>query len=387
MRELLFHKIWNADCLNYKQLESTCGSKINILDGGKYNTGDGPDFSNACITIDGLKLHGSIELHINCQDWYQHKHHTDARYNRVILHVVLTNETVTPVRRSDGSTVPTISLHHKIPKNFAALLRELGHQESLSCNGILKSISPDVFHNQLNLASELYFQHKVKEILKYYDSSLPPSEAWKKMLFIAWSDGLGIPKNRENMAELAQYGWEKISQAPIGQMYNQLLDYAGLGKNITAFNTMKKSHWDYSGSRPGNRPEIRVQHLTMFLHHLRNTPFGSILLTNPQELFNSISSPRFAGAQRSRTLRLTVVLPSIYLLGQLFHRNQLQEFAVSTWLNSTMHIPESILKPYLSAGISRSLIQNNPGIVFQSRHFCKEKQCSECFVFKNALGG
>jgi hypothetical protein len=376
-----------ADCLNYKQLESSCGLKIQILDGGKHNTGDGADFSNASITIDGLKLFGSIELHVNCQDWYSHHHETDPKYNRVILHVVLSNQNVTPVKRQDGTSIPTVCLYQSIPKNFASLIRELGYQESIACSGVIKSISPEVFTHQLNTASELYFQHKVKEQLVYFDTGLPPSEAWLKMFVLAWADGLGIPKNRANMVELALFALDQPPTASVEQLNQNLLEYAGLVGKAKNSGTMQRSHWDYSGSRPGNRPELRIKHLSVFIYNLKNTSFRSILLANPEELLKNFSRSCFGGKQRSNILKLTVILPSLYLLGQLFHRKQLQAFATSTWLNSTMPVPESILKPYLQAGVNRNLIENNPGIVYQSRQFCKKKQCEECFVFKNALGG
>lgn len=366
---------------------STCGSEIRIIDGGEYNTGDGPDFSKGCITIDGLKLYGSIELHINCQDWYLHHHETDPRYNRVVLHVVLTEENVQPVRRQDGTYIPTISLYQKIPKNFASLIRELSHHDSIACSGIIKSISPDVLKNQLKIASELYFQKKIENLLNFYDTSLPSSEAWLKMFLVAWSDGLGVPMNRENMVEVAQYAWEQSGVISPVLLTQKLIAYAGLSEHAVNSGKMKKSHWDYSGSRPGNRPELRIRQLAEFICHIKSMPFGSILLANPEELQKRFGNVRFAGKQRSQILKLTVILPAIYLLGQLFHRKPLLEFASSNWLRSTIPVPESILKPYLVAGVNRTLIENNPGIIYQSRHFCKVKYCEECFVFKNALGG
>lgn len=366
---------------------STCGSEIRIIDGGEYNTGDGPDFSKGCITIDGLKIYGSIELHINCQDWYLHHHETDHRYNRVVLHVVLAEENAQPVRRQDGTYIPTISLYQKIPKNFASLIRELSHQDSIACSGIIKSISPDVLKNQLKIASELYFQKKVDDLLTYYDTSLPSSEAWLKMFTVAWSDGLGVPMNRENMVEVAQYAWGYSGEISTGLLTQKLFAYAGLSEHAENSEKMKKFHWDYSGSRPGNRPELRIKQLAAFICHIKSITFGSILLEDPEVFMKQFGNVRFAGKQRSQILKLTVILPAIYLLGKLFHRKSLLQFATSTWLRSSIPVPESILKPYLVAGVNRTLIENNPGIIHQSRHFCKEKHCEECFVFKNALGG
>src|SRR5262245_65064579 len=53
--------------------------------------------------------------------WTAHRHHLDARYNNVILHVFLWNDRQAPeVRRADGQLVPQVALEHFLPRPLAA---------------------------------------------------------------------------------------------------------------------------------------------------------------------------------------------------------------------------------------------------------------------------
>jgi hypothetical protein len=57
------------------------------------------------------RLAGDVEFHVRAGDWLAHQHHTDVRYNGVILHIVLRYEGSTPTRRQDGSSIPLCSLY------------------------------------------------------------------------------------------------------------------------------------------------------------------------------------------------------------------------------------------------------------------------------------
>lgn len=58
----------------------------------------------------GETLVGDVEFHLRAGDWFTHGHHTDPRYNQVILHVVRYPDSQTPARRQDGAPVPACSL-------------------------------------------------------------------------------------------------------------------------------------------------------------------------------------------------------------------------------------------------------------------------------------
>jgi hypothetical protein len=57
-----------------------------------------------------VALVGDVEFHIRASDWFTHSHHTDPRYNQVLLHVVLYLDSERPTQRQDGIQIPTCSL-------------------------------------------------------------------------------------------------------------------------------------------------------------------------------------------------------------------------------------------------------------------------------------
>ena len=41
---------------------------------------------DAEIFIEGVRLCGDVEIHLNSEDWYHHRHHQDPRYNNVEIY-------------------------------------------------------------------------------------------------------------------------------------------------------------------------------------------------------------------------------------------------------------------------------------------------------------
>jgi hypothetical protein len=78
--------IWSAQkYLN--PLITEAGELIAILSPGIWNQEAGPDFLKAHIKVGDQELRGDIEIHFDDEGWYQHHHHLDQNYNRVVLHL------------------------------------------------------------------------------------------------------------------------------------------------------------------------------------------------------------------------------------------------------------------------------------------------------------
>jgi uncharacterized protein DUF2851 len=91
------------------------GQYCRLLYNGQPGGAAGPDVRDAVLHFpaqqaDGAQLVGDVEFHIHASDWFAHKHQSDPRYNRVVLHVVRVLDSQLPTRRQDGTIVPTCSL-------------------------------------------------------------------------------------------------------------------------------------------------------------------------------------------------------------------------------------------------------------------------------------
>lgn len=73
----------------FKPLQTSSGQAIEVVSPGIWNAEPGPDFKKAHLKIDGKDTYGDVEIHFSDENWVQHHHHLDERYNQVILHIAL----------------------------------------------------------------------------------------------------------------------------------------------------------------------------------------------------------------------------------------------------------------------------------------------------------
>jgi hypothetical protein len=95
------------------------GQRCLLIYAGEPGGPAGPDIRDAVLYFlprdpdvdspaDGLA--SDVEFHTRVSDWFAHGHHTDPRYNHVLLHVVLYLDSEIPTRRQDGVEIPICSL-------------------------------------------------------------------------------------------------------------------------------------------------------------------------------------------------------------------------------------------------------------------------------------
>ena len=159
MKEHLLHFIWQNKLFNTKELKTTQGNDVQIIDFGKYNKDGGPDFRDAKIKVEEVIWIGNIELHIYASDWKLHKHQHDKKYDNVILHVVYFND-------EPDSNMPVLELNGRISnillEKYEAMMLS---RQDLICKNLLKSIDQFTIENfskcenkQLNLLAYSHFK-------------------------------------------------------------------------------------------------------------------------------------------------------------------------------------------------------------------------------------
>ena len=102
--EQLLHYVWKHKIFSLKELKTTTGQQVEVIDTGLANTDAGPGFFNAKLKLDGVLWIGNIEIHERSSDWFKHGHHADAGYNSVILHIA--SEIDMEISRSNGERTP-----------------------------------------------------------------------------------------------------------------------------------------------------------------------------------------------------------------------------------------------------------------------------------------
>ena len=382
-RERLLQWIWEETEFTSTQLVTDCGSTVEIMDPGELNHGEGPDFLRSHLKIDGIQMHGSVEIHRMASEWIAHNHHREKRFDSVILHVVYENDRPGKVFRSDGTQPPTISIKPYLSSPLAKLAR-LKETRGLLCKDNLMFIHQEAFEEQIRKATKEYFTYKVEEVLDKYDPRGKVSDSWKNAMIIQIYRTLGIPVNRDQMQQLVQQILGSNS------MPNSQNEFTDLAKEI-AFNPKKRKNsipWRHSGMRPASRPEVRIAQAAAFHYQIKNQPFTSFLkdpTISWKTLLHSINSETIPGLNTLDLIKKTVFYPSIYLLGQLLFSKMLMDRSFEVWIEEPHQLPEMIKKPFLEAGFVIKNGAGSLGLAHQLKRYCRRRECHNCYLFKNAI--
>ena len=90
--EEILYEIWEQQDFSDTLIASD-EVTIEVFDPGQRNNDlAGPDFHNARIRIGSLTFNGDVEIDNYHSDWRTHGHHLNKRYNKLILHVTLSEE-------------------------------------------------------------------------------------------------------------------------------------------------------------------------------------------------------------------------------------------------------------------------------------------------------
>ena len=84
--EIELQALWFAGAFG-RDFRCTAGRKVRIIQFGEWNRGAGPDFLHAAVEIDGMAVHGAIELDPDPADWEAHGHGSQGSFTSVVLHV------------------------------------------------------------------------------------------------------------------------------------------------------------------------------------------------------------------------------------------------------------------------------------------------------------
>ena len=112
--EQLLHYTWKHKIFPLRELRTTDGRLLEVLNPGIHNTDAGPDFTGAKIRLDGTEWVGNVEIHLRTSDWFRHHHNTDATYQNIILHVA--SEIDRPLYYPNGQEIPQLQLEVPLPQ-------------------------------------------------------------------------------------------------------------------------------------------------------------------------------------------------------------------------------------------------------------------------------
>ena len=407
------------------KLTSTEGEQFNVVYPGRINGDNGPDFRDAVIVSESRLMKGDVEVHVRSSDWYSHKHHTDAEYNNVILHVVMWHDCNSATVLRTGRKVPVL-----------CLAKALRHQAyllpcTLPCFPILDRMDTDTLKKMLDTAGKQRFRRKAKR----FQAELKEKRAGQ-VLFRGIMRALGYAKNTKPFVELA----DRMPLTSIGPKEGLaakqalLLGIAGLLPSQrqqiesnkerevqeleqiwhsmdSSVETMKESDWNLSHIYPNNSPVRRIiaqsyllerydrgRLLAGILRMVRDTPpsGGHRLLQHSLTVhsdgywrdhfdFGVRSRTKIAallGHSKAGEITVNVLLPFVFSWGELAGEVKLTYHAVDLYC-SYPRLPENCLTQHMKKqlGLEESFdftACRQQGLIHVFRNYCREGRCSEC---------
>jgi hypothetical protein len=364
--EAEIQNFWSQHPYRAAQLRSQCGKSITVLHPGFLNTGSGPDFFNACIRIDDVLWHGSVEIHSKSSEWFEHKHHVDPAYDNVVLHVVVQHDR--EVRKSNGD-IPVVL---KLP--VVKQLRKRNRKTDIV------GISPEDFAIRR-------LQRKSEELKLLPEAVRGDTHAlFHRIFFAAFGNHhnalpfenlavvtppIVIQRQRHSLSEIEAvlFGQSGLLNEDCTDKYaNDLRTRYQTLQSKFGLRAMSPVSWKQKGMRPVNFPCVRISQLAVLLHQnnqLMNEAIHSSSVSDLRQLLNVPSGEywqtHFRFGQPSA--------PSVKRTGNSFINSILiNVVALFRWYYGEMHVDTNLQKSAIEL-LSQLPAEEN-SIVLKSGHRC-----------------
>jgi len=409
-----------------KELTSSEEELFSVIYPGRSNGDNGPDFRDAVIVNKSHLTKGDVEVHVKSSDWYSHKHHADAEYNNVILHVVMWHDRNSATLLKSGKPVPVLCLA-KALRHQAYLLP----YQQLPCFNILDHVDRQTLGKLLNTAGEERFKQKAM----HFKAELKQEEAGQ-VLFRGIMRALGYAKNTKPFEALADRMPLNTIESREGVTLKQalLLGTAGLlpfqrwqgkfarekevqeleqiwqsaGQKVK---TMKEGDWNLSHIYPNNSPVRRIvaqsyllerycqgKLLAGILQLVKEAPLpgGHRVLENGLTVagdgywrghfdFDGRSKTKISvilGNSKAGEIAVNVVLPFVFSWGELANEAKLTENAIELYRNYPK-LADNCITRHMKKQLCLEELFNftacqQQGLIHVFSSYCREGRCSEC---------
>ena len=412
--EQLLHYVWKHKIFPLKELKTTTGQQVEVIDTGLANTDAGPDFFNAKLKLDGVLWIGNIEIHERSSDWFKHGHHADTGYNSVILHIA--SEIDTEISRSNGERIPQIQLI--CPEAVRTNYKELLETDSYPpCYRIIPSLPPFTAHSWMTALQMERFEQKatlLNERLKRCQGN------WEDAFFITLARNFGfglngdafetwahrlpfraVDKHRNDLFQIEAifFGQAGILEDSDGDGY-----YLRLKKEYTYLQhkfgliPMDASLWRFLRLRPTNFPHIRIAQLACLYHRaygLLSRIMETETLQGVRDILKGGTSEywlthyTFGGSSPSRPktlsntsldlLIINTVVTFLYAYG-LHKGNPVLCARAGSFLEELKAENNYITRMWEQCGMKTSNAADSQALIQLKKEYCDKKKCLYCRI-------
>ena len=410
--------------LPLRELTTSDGRELEIIDPGLHNRNAGPDFFNAKIKIGGMLWVGNVEIHDRASDWYQHGHDSDPRYDNVVLHVCEVVDT--EVHTSEGHYIPQVQL--SVPQQVREHYEELLKTDQYPpCYRIIPDLTPLTVHSWMAALQTERLERKTEDIRHRAELC---GGSWEDAYFVTLARNYGFGINSDAFEQWAlnvplsavahhrddlfqveaifmgQAGLLELDAIPKHYQEDALADgyFARLRNEYQylahkfGMKPMDTAHWNFLRLRPQNFPHIRLSQLANLYYEGRASLSQLIDCTTVDELktlltthvtpywethytFGSLSSKntKRLSASSINLLIINTAIPVLFAVGRHRQKEELcdRAFDLLEQLrpenNHIIRLWQQCGLPVRSAGDSQALIQ-------LKREYCNRRDCLRCRI-------
>lgn len=411
--EQLLHYVWKHKILPLKELRTTTGLPVEIIDPGLPNIHSGPDFFNAKIVIDGTCWSGNVEIHTHSSDWQRHGHHKDKAYDSVILHV--TGEAGDEVFRTNGEQIPQMQLdcpayvHTRYQELKAADMRP-------PCYSVLPSLSRLTIHSWLSALQVERFEQKTTVIRERLSGM---NNHWEDTFFITLARNYGfglngdaferwakllsfraVDKHRDNLLQVEAFFFGQAGlldeEIPADPYYEELRNEFRFLRHKFDLRMMDVSLWKFLRLRPGNFPHVRIAQLA-YLYAERQSLLSKVVeaesIKKVKEILSTRTSayweehfifgkpsPRKEKTMGTGALNLIIintVVPFLYAYG-LHKGDESLCLRAGSFLEELKAEDNHITRLWDGAGLPVHTAADSQAIIQLQKEYCDKKKCLYC---------
>jgi hypothetical protein len=413
-KEEHLHFIWKYQIFESSNLQTSFGDKITIFNPGLHNHNQGPDFLQGSIQLENETLFGNIELHLQNEDWYLHRHHLDSHYDNVILHVVLyaTDEIYTLT--SKKTQIPILCLQNYIQSSTISNIRYLIEQKSdIPCSEIYKkpsdfeisSIKQRLFVERISRKS-IWIQELIKSNDGDYETSF-----YQAILF-----GFGLKTNSEIFLEIARKTPQKILARQINDKFKLeaiLLGQANLIEPNDEYSQALLDEYQYQKKLyglesvtlkplfarmlPASFPTLRLAQFAAF-NHGRNNLYSKLInfeaIDQIRDLFEIEVSDYWQNHYRFGTpcskkgtklsesfidkIIINVILPFLFLIE--VERDEMPSRSIEIYDQLKPEINKITNKMTETLNLDNKNAYDSQALIELYKEYCSKSRCLDCEI-------
>ena len=422
--EQLLQYTWKHKMLPLKELTTTDGRSVEVIDAGLHNHNAGPDFFNAKVKIGGTLWVGNVEIHDRASDWYHHGHDRDPRYDNVVLHVCETVDR--DVQNSAGHFLPQMQL--QVPQYVRDHYTELQQTDQYPpCYRIIPDLTRLTVHSWMAALQTERLERKTEDIKRRAERC---GGSWEDAYFVTLARNYGFGINSDTFEQwaynvplkavdhhrddlfqieaifLGQAGLLELDTVPKHYQQDALNDgYLARLRNEYQYlahkfgmKPMDVSQWNFLRLRPQNFPHIRLSQLAS-LYHQRKAGLSQLLeCTTVAQLkmllsshvtpywethytFGSLSAKneKHLSYGSLNLLMINTAIPMLFAMGR--HRQK------EEWCDRAFDLLEQlkaennyITRMWQQCGLPVETAGDSQALIQLKKEYCDRRDCLRCRI-------